>query len=358
MLLSVQILRAAAALLVLAFHIQHELIHRFGVSDAPALSFGAAGVDIFFVVSGFIMVWSTRGLAGQPGAAGVFMGRRLVRIVPLYWLTTLVFLVGALLWPPAGFRGVDPALAVASFMFIPWPDQDGLHAPLYGLGWTLNHEMFFYVVFASCLAFAARKLVPALSTVLVTIVLLGQAVPDMPFVLKVWSNPIVLEFVAGAWIAVARINGVALSGWPRMAMIALGTALLVATAWLPGAGLEFRALIWGGPAALIMAGAVLGPEWPLRGPVARLFVLLGDASYSLYLVHFLVFSFVRRIGMRVFDLAAMSPVLYALVAALLAISASVAVHLLFERPLHRYLLARLGLAGRARAGLTSPAAGG
>lgn len=346
MLLSIQMLRAAAALLVLAFHIQHELIHRLGHVGLPSLEFGAAGVDIFFVVSGFIMVWSTRSLPGQPHAARIFMGRRLVRIVPLYWLTTLVFLAGLLAWPPSNHTGIDVPNLIASFLFIPWPNQAGIHAPLYGLGWTLNFEMLFYVVFAACLAFAGRRVVLATSVVLVAMAVIGAAMPGLPFVLKVWTEPLVLEFLAGAWIASARIRGVTLRGPARVGLVMLGFALLAATEWLtvtPG----LRPFLWGGPAALIVAGAALGEDWNVHGAVARAVVLLGDASYSLYLVHFLALSMLRRLGGRVLDFAALPPLGYAALAAAVAIAASVAVHLLFERPIHRVLLARLGLGGRA-----------
>jgi exopolysaccharide production protein ExoZ len=155
-LLSVQVLRAVAALLVLASHVGHDLTRRLGFEGYPPLQFGAGGVDVFFVISGFIMVWSSRGLFGQPGAAGTFMARRLVRIVPLDWATTLLFLAGILIHPPMAHRGVDPPHLVASLLFLPWPDQDGEHSPFYGIGWTLNYEMFFYVAFALLLPLAAR----------------------------------------------------------------------------------------------------------------------------------------------------------------------------------------------------------
>lgn len=347
MLLSVQILRAAAALLVLAFHVQHEAVFRLGFPDAPRLGFGAAGVDIFFVVSGFIMVWSTRDMAGQPGAARAFLARRLVRIVPLYWIMTTVLLVGMLVWPPQHFRGVDPAHLVASYLFLPWPNPEGGPAPFYGLGWTLNHEMFFYAVFAACLALPGRRGVLAATGILAALVVAGLAIPGLPFALEVWFRPIVLEFVAGALVALLRLRGVTLPGVARIALLGLGAAGLVGTEWLDRDLVDQgRAIVWGIPATLIMAGAVLGPEPPLRGVLARVAVLLGDASYSIYLTHFLVLSFSRRLLARLFDVQAAGPLAYALVIGLLAVGVSVAVHLLAERPVHRLLLRGFGLRGR------------
>ncbi len=346
MLLSVQILRAVAALLVLAFHVQYGLINRLGYEGAPKLVFGAAGVDIFFVVSGFIMVWSTRAVLGQKGAARTFLARRLVRILPLYWLTTTVFLVGALAWPPENFGGFSLGHVVASYLFIPWPDHMGIHAPLYGLGWTLNYEMFFYVVFAACLGLAMRRRVMAVTGVLLALVALGRVLPDLPFVLRVWSQPLVLEFAAGTWIALARLNGATLPGMVRTGLLVGGFALLVATEWLPAPSDAARAVFWGVPAAMMAAGAALGPEPRIHGCIARVCVLLGDASYSIYLVHFLALSLIRRVSMRFVTVEDVPALACAVVAGLIALGASVAVHLLFERPVHRFLLARLGLGGR------------
>lgn len=349
MLLSLQILRAVAALLVLALHVQYEVVQRLGFAAAPSLHFGSAGVDIFFVVSGFIMVWSTRGTAGQPGAARGFMARRLVRIVPLYWLMTTVLLVGMLAWPPPQFPGVDPLHLVASYLFVPWPNPGyaGEHAPFYGLGWTLNHEMFFYLVFAACLGFAQQTGVRLVAGLLAAFALFGQLIPDLPYPVQIWSRPIILEFVAGALIAQLKLRGTGLSVPVRLGLIAVGCALLVGTEWLDfDMARERRWLLWGVPAALIMAGAVLGPEPPIHGLLARLLVLLGDASYSIYLVHFLVLSFSRRLLTRLLDVQAIGAFGYALCAAALALGVSVAVHLLVERPIHRVLLNRLGLHGR------------
>lgn len=348
MLLHVQVLRAVAALLVLAFHVQHDLVRRLGFEGYPLLHFGAAGVDIFFVISGFIMVWASRGLFGQPGAARQFLLRRLVRIVPLYWATTLLFLVVIVVMPPLNGRQADPAHLLASLLFLPWPDQDGAHSPFYGIGWTLNYEMLFYLCFALVLGAAPRRAVLMLSAAFALLAVLGVILPSLPFALRVWSQPLILEFVAGAGLAIARLEGVSLPRAARIGLVLLGSALLVATEWLPVPTTASRALVWGVPAALIMAGAVLGPERPVRGAFGRVLVLMGDASYSLYLVHFFVIAGIRPIAMRVPEIVALSPVAYALALAALSIAASILVHLAFERPVHRALLARIGARSGSR----------
>jgi peptidoglycan/LPS O-acetylase OafA/YrhL len=124
-----QAVRGAAALAVLIYHI------------VPGFSFGQAGVDVFFVISGFIMVYSSARLFGQPGAPGTFFARRLIRIVPLYWATSAVLLIEILLrYGNLDAAGTSTMAAVASFFFIPWAQPDGSISPLHAVGWTLNFE--------------------------------------------------------------------------------------------------------------------------------------------------------------------------------------------------------------------------
>ena len=157
-LVSIQALRVIAAFMVLAFHVSLEVAK---LTPAAVLTPGSAGVDLFFVISGFVMLYSSERLFGRPWASAQFFKRRLVRIVPLYWLATtaLVLLVA----PFAGTKAV-----IASLLFWPYPAGG---APLLNVGWTLNIEMFFYLVFAAALLAKSRVVV----TTTVSIFLLGFA---------------------------------------------------------------------------------------------------------------------------------------------------------------------------------------
>ncbi len=107
-LVSIQALRAVAALMVLVFHLCQELT-KLG-ADLPATTFiiGTAGVDLFFVISGFVMVYSSERLFGQPRASIQFLARRVVRIVPLYWIATTAMVL--LLAPFASTKAALPHL--------------------------------------------------------------------------------------------------------------------------------------------------------------------------------------------------------------------------------------------------------
>ncbi len=158
---SVQALRAVAALSIAILHVLHEAIglDPGGVMARwhAALPWGA-GVDLFFVISGFVMVYASDELFGRRDAPALFMARRLIRIVPLYWAATTLFLLVALIARSAVSEGAGSiANVVMSYVFLPTRRPDGSIQPIYSLGWTLNYEMLFYVVFAACIWQARRR---------------------------------------------------------------------------------------------------------------------------------------------------------------------------------------------------------
>ena len=177
--LSVQMLRALAALMVVVGHVQAQAIYdaaRFGGSFTPShiLPWGA-GVDLFFVISGFIMVVSSEKLFAAPHAPVTFITRRLARIIPLYWAFSTLYLLTKASFGAAGANPFPtwPDI-IASYAF--WPADtfgDGFPRPFYTLGWTLNYEMFFYALFAVFLVFPRGKAVSFVAAVLAVGVALG-----------------------------------------------------------------------------------------------------------------------------------------------------------------------------------------
>lgn len=280
--LSIQYLRAAAALTVVFFHAEGMAAEYFNVGWP---SFGAAGVDIFFVISGFIM-WITT----APGLTtpSRFIVNRIVRIVPLYWLVTLLLYAGWLI-----FR--DPALLppvgnlVQSMLFIPFTSvRTGEVQPLLITGWTLNFEMFFYAVFACGLLVARRHRMLFIGAVLGSLVAARLFIsPSGPIALT-YTSPLLIEFIIGCLLG-AMYEQKAL---PRPAiavfLLVVGSLLLLSSGMASAASLgDGRFLRWGMPAFLVVVGA-LSLEPLLK--TWRLPVLLGDASYSIYLTHSVVLS--------------------------------------------------------------------
>jgi peptidoglycan/LPS O-acetylase OafA/YrhL len=343
-LLSIQILRAVAALAVLTHHTLFEIsFYISGRGIAQDVLVGAAGVDLFFVISGFVMVYSSEPLFGRGDAPRVFLLRRLVRIVPLYWAVSGIILAYVLI----AHRGLVDIYSVgsviASFAFVPYPGPGPgeLMQPVHGLGWTLNYEMFFYVVFTAAVLLPRRAAVLAVTAVFLVFVVIGRAF-TLPQPLKFWSQPIILEFCLGMIIASAYRSGVR---WPRAVSWAVAIAAVAALA-VSAHGVRWSAafaslLEWGLPAAALVAACTLARDTTAPGAVARCFGFLGDVSYSLYLVHPLVVAGARRTVAHWIDFSSV-PWAYAPLIFLGSIAAAIVSYLAFERPITRALQRRTG----------------
>jgi exopolysaccharide production protein ExoZ len=277
---SIQALRAIAAMSVVLVHFEYVRVVLSGhPNDRLFLYPLASGVDLFFVISGFIMVYSSEDLFGTNGGWRIFLTRRISRILPLYWLATAAAM--AVMSAPQNWQSV-----VQSLLFVPYR-TDGTFFPTHAGGWTLNFEMFFYCIFA-CAIFLRRKFaVPAVGISLLSFVILGKIAEPVQFApIAYWSDPIILEFIFGMMIAMLYKKNVCLPTALRICFIVFGAAAI----WLSSGGpvpTGDRWLVWGIPAALIFIGSTLGRTvnfgW-LTAPIK----MLGDASYALYLFHPLV----------------------------------------------------------------------
>ena len=330
-LISIQLLRAIAALTVVVGHTITE-IHQVGVAypDLP-VNFGI-GVDIFFVVSGFVMVLTGGKLAGRPGAPLEFMRRRVIRVVPLYWLYTLAMLAAIWLFPAQlNQSSTSAAQVTCSLLFLPCNDPVVGYHPVLSLGWTLNYEMFFYVLFAAALAFrpAAAWFLRLWGLLLAALV--AGAVLGGPFLF--WGDEIVLEFLAGAVIALVfqKVGPMRSAFGFVLAVLAAGILYFTVTE-----GNASRLIFLGVPAILFAAGFIFAlPEsWERRSaPFAR---FLGDSSYSLYLSHPFALAIVKIAWNRL-DPAHAFPTVYLVVSRLGAVFAAHLSYVMLERPLTRWL---------------------
>lgn len=291
MIYSLQVLRALAAYLVFLLHFS---LYAGQVLPRPdLLAFCAAGVDIFFVLSGFIMFVSTHGRAERPGA---FLVRRVARVVPVYWLVTvglaLMTLVGL---RPVGIVEFRPEYLLQSLAFLPF-SRGGYIEPLNSVGWTLNYEMFFYAVFAGLLLIrTSTHRVLAAGGLFLGLILLGL-VPVPGIYWAFYTKPIVIEFAFGIGLGYAyqRLGSLP-AGFPvrRVASLAvLAAALLLlggqGGAYALGVSPElqgfYRPLVWGSAAVLIV-GAMLLLERAGIVLRARWLFTQGNASYAFYLIH-------------------------------------------------------------------------
>jgi len=324
---NVQLLRALAASSVLLSHAADVLIPD---NDAWQAVPWTAGVDLFFVISGFVMMLLCDGQFGSPGIARHFLTRRIIRIVPSYWFFTALLAALLLIEPTVTRNTVLTApIAISSFLFVPWPRTDGLLNPLLSQGWTLNYEAFFYGAFA--LALLARRGALLLAAGFVALVMAGPLIPDEWFAASFYADPIILEFLAGMGLAKLYLSGKRIGRLEAIALLALAVAVAVAASGWPETPIV---IAFGIPALLLAAAAILHSEAGESGPLRRFGEALGDASYALYLSHpFVVNGIDRLLGAGAGAL-------------IVALAASIAFALIF----HRYIEAPVTLWLNRRAG--------
>lgn len=334
---NIQALRAVAALMVVFDHWGDH----YGGSLQQVGLLGSTGVDIFFVISGFVMIQSTW---DRPTSPASFAIGRFVRIVPLYWICTIAVFVAALAMPSA-FRstGSNVVPLVKSLAFVPYLKASGQVQPLLFPGWTLNYEMFFYALFAISLLVRARAVRAGLLVAgLVALIVVGQVGHPSGVIAGFYTRPILLEFGYGVLLGIWNAHG-GLSGsfqWSGWGLLGGGFGgLLAMEPIFPQIDRGFKV----GPfAAMVVLAAVLLER---SGVVvrARSWLLLGAASYALYLVHpfagTAVFAVVRRLALA----PGASICLSIGMTLAVTIAAGVCMHLWIERPADRWLRARLGV---------------
>ena len=280
-----QYLRALAALMVLA-------VHAFKFDTFPFGMLGT-GVDLFFVLSGFLMVAITDGKT-RPRQ---FLLARMRRIIPLYWILTTYIVV--LFWGAVSWRSPIPfwhlsaytfdvptSLIAASYAFVPWwnPGANMAH-PVLPQGWTLNLEMMFYLLFALALYLPRKLQLPALSGGLLTLSGWGMAgVFTAPTIIG-WTNPIIIEFVVGAWIGYMWQNQLKIGRY--FLVMAIGIIVLVFLLYLFKA-VEPKMLrfVYSIPYGALLIFVLKAEERPGTIPRHAFPLLLGNASYAIYLVQF------------------------------------------------------------------------
>ncbi|MDF2996117.1 MAG: hypothetical protein K0R27_1754 [Xanthobacteraceae bacterium] len=344
----VQILRFIAAAVVLFGHAQHEA-QSFTISGANFIMFTpidwGSGVDIFFIVSGFVMYYICHDRFGRDGEVGRFLKRRVIRVVPPYWLFTGLMIVATVLFSAQlNHSSIDLNHVLASLFFLPWVNPYGETLPFLILGWTLNYEIFFYICFAVALYFPRAWGVTTLCFAFAAAAALHPIVPDSAWMLRFWSDPIILEFLMGIALAALFLRGFRLSPMVGLLLV-LGGFILLTVFFMSGFREPSLRFLWSGaPALLISAGLALQSEGERHSPAYRALVSCGTASYSLYLSH--PFT-INAVGLVWRKLALDMPWLFVFVTCVASIAASLVVYALVEKPLVSSARRMVSLPGRA-----------
>jgi exopolysaccharide production protein ExoZ len=276
---NVQVLRALAALFAVLAHLQYYIQEIFGI----AVPLG--GVDLFFVISGFVMVYTT---TGRPPSPRKFMAARIVRVVPLYWAATIgVFLLAFVAPRLVHATSPDVSQLIKSLLFIPFEKESGLVQPTLFVGWTLNYEIAFYILFA--IGLMLRDRMATYGFVIFALVLfagVGVFANPKDVLGNFYFHTIQLNFVFGMVCGLIMPylprTPPRIGAWPVLAMATV--AFLCAT-MLPAIWWEIPSMLTCGLPSAILVAAVLALErwgWRVTAPWA---ILLGDATYSIYLTH-------------------------------------------------------------------------
>lgn len=338
-LVGVQILRGVAAIAVLARHLlQESLVFKLD-TYAPdwLIVAGGSGVDLFFVISGFIMLYTCMDRFGSPQSAADFMARRLIRILPLYWLCTAAILAVALTGLLYKSKVVSIGSLLSSFSFLP------LEQVLHGVGWTLQYEMYFYVLFAFCLVFSTA----ALTIIFLPLVLCAAIA--LSFLLPAgrpqffFSNTVALEFAFGLWLAYAFARGL-LPKIPPLGAAALGLGAIVLSSELfrgnttGGVDPNIRFLIWGLPSVLLVYSVLHITH--ISGLIGRCLYQLGNASYSIYLTHAIVMTSYAKLIKTDNIVSLLSPITWIALAICVSLLVGLLTHQFIERPIDEWLKRR------------------
>lgn len=335
MLNGLQNLRALAAYSVVLYHCLMRFVHPTDALGRAYLDLPSGGVDLFFVISGFVMVHTTR----DAETPAWFAIKRVARIVPLYWVATIV-VIGLVIVRERFFPTavITPESVAASLFFIPHPDAAGHAYPILGVGWTLNYEMVFYLLFALSLFLpAALRLVAIMgliTLVWVSACLVVEANPaGADIIARFYANPILFEFAAGCLIAYAlRLPAVAAfvratPMWPIALAGAASFAILPSL--IP---IETPTIARYGLPAVLLVFATAAQDLYRKPARETLITRLGDASYSAYLLHPIVIVFVAEAAVLAFGQTLATD--FIVIAATLAATAVISVLSMkhFEKP--------------------------
>ncbi len=320
----IQALRGFTALFVALEHV------RF-------LNCGAFGVDIFFIISGFMAMFATHEDTKH------FIKKRLIRIYPLYAMVTLGTFLLLLVFPELfHLSEANPLYLIKSLCFIPFEISPGIIQPLVRVGWTINYEMLFYLLFFLSFRISHKYRGLICSGFLGILVLLGQLLPTESTALHFYGDFIQLEFVLGilTYYIVRKLYHICegktvtflLSYVSIPVVLALFTFLAITKQQTDISGMG-RVLYWGLPALIIVLCTFV---MNLQVTMPKFMIALGNMSFSIYLIHYYPLMFIDR---KIYSFESYSPMglVFVVCGLLLVILVSFTSYLLIEKKLTYYL---------------------
>lgn len=265
---SIQILRLVAAFFVILLHCDIYIV-------------GASSPDLFFVISGFIIMYTT----DESSKIKYFLPKRFIRLIPLYWIVTLFTYCILLVRPQLSVMSeATPEYLVKSLFFIPFVNSRGLNFPITCVGWTLNYEILFYILFfiSMCISFKYRFWI--VSTITILLFSFGKIFGTANFYLSYWSDSVILDFIFGSctYFLIFNCEKILFSKIGKFFCVII---FIFSWIWILGyfgEGIE-KYLRFGLPYALIFLSSYvlfIDVKFP------KFLILIGNMSYSVYLIEY------------------------------------------------------------------------
>lgn len=325
MIRSLQALRFIAAFAIVIYHATRQ----FGLrSDSHHLNTIYSilqtklefGVDIFFVISGYVIYSSYQ---RRKKSSLEFIADRIIRIAPMYWITTMMFVIilsiNFSLYPISDLSFFS---IIKSLMFIPAYNLEGIYLPVHSVGWSLNIEMMFYAVFAFAIAVNPNNVKVIVFPAIILIYLTGNNLESLSF----YHNVMVFEFLTGCCIAMINVD--TLRFISKRTFISAIILICCIVSLIYG-NAQLRLLYWGIPSFFIV---LLCVSFDHKIKVSDWLMTLGAASYSLYLIHRIVITLTLwAFGRDNYSIIA------ALISSLLSIPVSVLLYSMLEKPISTML---------------------
>nr|WP_290223824.1 acyltransferase [Trichocoleus desertorum] len=339
----IQACRGIAALLVVLFHVTEFSQQKLNQNFLSGLfAFGGSGVDFFFVLSGFIIFFAHRADIGQKRKLNTFIIKRAIRVYPLYWIITLVLLPVYFLVPSFG-KGYERDLGVIVKSLLLYPQEN---FPVLIVGWTLSYEIFFYFIFGLAIWLAPKVSRFVLCSWLGgTLAFFCLSISDrasfaqLPLLLNFIFNPHNLEFALGClaayWVVGKRVK-------PGLICLVAGALLFLTSGLCDNYNLIVipDVIAYGLPSMLVVLGAAsidLNQGWKIPAWLNE----LGDASYSIYLVHYPCLAATFKVAIALNIVGLFGNFLTMSLLTVIAVIAGWLTYLYLEKPLITWLRRKL-----------------
>jgi peptidoglycan/LPS O-acetylase OafA/YrhL len=354
---SIQALRAVAALLVVYEHSMDVQI-RLGTSWQQKFyhldNFGCIGVDLFFVISGFIITYVANKYKGFDEGMH-FLEKRFFRINPVYYIATAIFLGVSLLQHylnqvhSENYFGQTISSLMDTILIFPTSENVKSFSPLLIVGWTLSFEWLFYLLFFTVILTSWKRKIAALSGLILILIGIGQLLQPGDLKLQFLTNPIMLEFLLGVLICQIYLQYQRIPVYGGITLLSIGLISYLAllrfgygNVWyylgaISGKASLSKFVLWGIPSACIVAGCIFMERNNLLMKIwnNKWLLLAGNASYSIYLIHYSalgLFSLLyRKTSLR------LPPDVMIWVQLAVALLISIGFYKLIEKPLLKWL---------------------